>query len=89
MYSTRMILVLLLLAVLLFCVSLFLLLIWIPEGEEPVRETVREEQVVDITSTQPLLPNTETDIPVSQLREPEIAPLGSDHGMEFPIMDIE
>jgi flagellar basal body-associated protein FliL len=88
MYTTRMIFILLLVAILLLCASLFLLLVWMPQ-EESVRETTREEKVVDIPPVQPPSLGTEPDIPVSQLREPEIAPLGSDHGMEFPIMDIE
>jgi flagellar basal body-associated protein FliL len=89
MYSTRTIIILLLIAVALFCVSLFLLLVWMPQSEEPVRETTREETLVEITVPTPEISDTGNEAPVSQTNEPEVSPLGSDHGMEFPTMDGE
>ncbi len=90
MYSTRMILILLLVAVILLCVSLFLLLVWMPGSDEDLtRETSQEESVTEVTSEPPTVAETSTEESVSQTNELEIAPLGSDHGMEFPTIDEE
>lgn len=84
-----MIIVLLVIAVALLCVSFFLLLVWMPKEEAPIRETVPLDTFVDTRSLPPEKSVTASETPVSQTREPELPPLGTDLNMEFPTLDTE
>jgi hypothetical protein len=86
MYSTRIIVTLLILSITLLLGVVSFLLLHVGE-ENPPRETVREETYIDTTSTSPGPIVTPEETPVSQEPVSEERALGTDVNMEFPTLD--
>jgi hypothetical protein len=86
MYSTRVIIVLLVLAILLLGTFVFVLLFHIGD-EDTQRETVREEMFVNIAPEPPEAANEPVVEPVSQPSLEAPRALGTDVNMEFPTID--
>jgi hypothetical protein len=86
MYSTRIIITLLLTSVVLLG-SVVSLLLFNVAHEESVRETTREETFVDVTPALPEPATIDANVDVSQEPLSTERALGNDHGMEFPTLE--